>query len=227
MTIRTFTALGLLTSSLVFAAHGAAQPSKAVDARVEKIDAAGGTVRAALGAGSVQNVLPGDKGFFLKDGAKVAGSEFEIDRVEERLASAPTHFSSPEEARSQTSMRARVTTTHSCPRGGARPKLDHKEALQGEEPAEGFVFANVTSTERVHKTRIAFTIDKGADDGVLPQSSAYGALAGAGRLPSGYVHITWVSAKTAGGIVDAGDADKLAATVKRIAFEHLVCTPAK
>jgi hypothetical protein len=224
MNIRKLSALGLLVSTFLVAAHGAAETPKTLDVRVDKVDVKEGKVHAALRSGSGQNILPGDKGFFTKDGSKVEGSDFEIDRVGESLAFAKTGFKSNEELRAQTSMKTRITTTHTCPRGGGvRPNLDDKEVSMGQEPAEGFAFAKVTASSKVHKTEIEFTIDKGSDDGVLPSSAGYALLSGEGRTLAYYVHIEWVSAKTAGGKVTAGDADAMMEKVKRIAFQRLVC----
>jgi hypothetical protein len=58
----------------------------------------------------------------------------------------------------------------------------------------------------------------------MPTSGSYG-LTAEGRLNTGGSHIQWVEAKTAGGVLSAGMAEKLLA-VKRIGFEHVECKAA-
>jgi hypothetical protein len=218
---------GVLSSILCITAHGLAGSGKTLDASVEAVEMKEGKVQATVLSGANQNVLPGDKGFFIKDGEKVQGSEFEIDRVDDRLAWTKTGFKAIDDVRSQTSMKTRIVATRTCTRGGGRRfELSPREVAQGQQPAEGFVFAKVTSAERVHKTRIRVTIDKGTDDGVLPSSSAY-ALPSSGKPLAQYVSVDSVAAKTAVIIVDAGDADMLLKNVKRIAFERLTCKAAQ
>jgi len=229
MTIRTLCSLGLLSAVVLSAAPGLAQSSRPTDVDVDKVEIKDGKARVQFASsGTDRGVLPGDKGYFVKDGAKVAGSEFTIDRVDDSLGFASTSFKSAEDLRAQTSFKALIAATRTCGRGGARPNLfDSRDVAQGNQPAEGFAFAKVTAAERVHKTRITFTIDKGSDDGVHPRSSGYALLAGPGRPLAQYVAINWVTAKTAGGTVDAGDADKMLEEVKRIGYERVACTPRK
>jgi hypothetical protein len=228
MKIRSLSALGFLTATVLVGLPGSAQSPKTVDSDVDKVEVAEGKVRATIASGAVHSVLPGDKGFFLKDGAKVEGSEFEIDRVEDRLALFKTGFTKVEDARSQTSLKVRITTTRTCPRNNlTRPNLDDKAASEGKEPAPGFAFAKVTSAEKVHKTKIKFTIDKGTDDGVLPSSVAYSLKDGPGRTNAYYTTMDQVAAKTATGFADAGDADEMLKNVKRIGFQRVVCPAAK
>jgi hypothetical protein len=228
MKTRTLSGLALLASTLLATVPGFAQSSKTVEPSVDNVEVKDGKARVSLSSGLYQGVLPGDKGFFTKDGEKVAGSDFEIDRIDDTHAWANTVFPTGEDLRARTSAKARIAATRTCPRGGARPNLfDDKEVTPGTQPAEGFAFAKVTSVARVHKSEISFTIDKGTDDGVLPSSSAYALAAGPGRPLAPYVSISWVTAKTAGGTVTAGDADELLKIVKRIGYERLVCKGAK
>ena len=223
MMIRKLSGLAVLASTFLLATQGVADTSKTVDARLEKLDVAEGHVRATVLGGTNQQVFPGDKGFLTKDGSKIENSDFEVDRVDDRLSFAKTTFSKLDELPARTSLVAHITTTRKCPRGGKRPDLFEAAVAQGKEPAEGFAFAKVTSTAIEHKSQISFTIDKGADDGVMPTSSTYALKDGAPRPVSGYSGITWVAAKTAGGTVSAGDAQELAKNVKRIGYERITC----
>lgn len=230
MKTRTLAPLALALTTLFAAGSGMAQspPTKTVDTSVDNVEVKDGKAQVSLAAGLYQGVLPGDKGFFLKEGEKAPGSEFTIDRIDETHSFASTVFSSSDDMRAKASIKTRLTTTRTCPRGGARPELfDSKEVREGAQPAEGFAFAKVIASARVDKTQISFTIDKGADDGVLPSSSGYALTAGPGRPLAQYVSISWVGAKTAGGTVNAGDADQMLKNVKRIGYERLICKPMK
>lgn len=222
MKIRTISTLGILATLLAVALPGSAQSAKTVDGKVDGIDMADGKVRAAVLTGYGQNVMPGDKGFFLKDGEKVDGSEFEVDRIDERLAFVKTKFKSAEDLRAQTSKKARISVApRTCPRGGKRPELDDKEVRAGKEPADGFAFASVKSAEKIHKSKIRVTIDKGSNDGVLPGSSGY--ALGEDRMLAGHFGVESVAAKTATITVEAVEADKAIGEIKKVAFERLVC----
>ncbi len=222
--------LAVALATVLAAGSGRAQssPTKTIDTSVDSVEVKDDKAYVSLSSGLYQSVLPGDQGFFLKDGEKAPGSEFTIDRIDETHSFARTLFRSSDDLRAKASTKARLVTTRTCPRGGARPELfDSKSVKEGAQPAEGFAFAKVIASARVHKTRISFTIDKGADDGVLPSSSGYALTAGPGRPLAQYVGISWVSAKTAGGTVDAGDADQMLQNVKRIGYERLICKPMK
>lgn len=222
MNTRTISTLGILATLMAVAVPGSAQSAKTLDGKVDGMEMADGKVRATLITGYGQAVMPGDKGFFLKDGEKVAGSEFEVDRIDERSAFVKTGFKSPAELRAQTSKKARISVaTRKCPRGGKRPEFDDKETRDGKEPAEGFAFANVKSAEKVHKSKIRVIVDKGTNDGVLPGSTGY--AVGDERRLSGYMGVESVGAKTATIVIDAVEADKAVGEVKRIAFERLIC----
>lgn len=222
--------LALAFATLLAAGSGMAQsaPTKTIDVNVDNVEVKDGKAQVSLSAGLYGGVLPGDKGFFLKDGEKLAGSEFTIDRIDETHSFASTIFSSSDDLRAKASIKTRVVTTRTCPRGGARPELfDSKEVREGQQPAEGFAFGKVIASARTDKTQITFTIDKGVDDGVLPSSSGYALGAGPGRALSGYVSISWATAKTAGGTMNASDADQMLKNVKRIGYERLICKPMK
>lgn len=209
-----------IAAVLCFATFALADAGKTVNADVDKVTA-DGKVRVELHGGSLAGVYPGDKGFFVKDGVKVDGSDFPIDRVDESLAWASTSYKTEAELPSK---KLRVTTSRTCARGGARPETaESDDTRNGRKPAAGFAFAKVIAAEKVHNTKIRVTIDKGSDDGVLPASSGYALGAGEGRPFAQYVGVEWVEAKKASLTVDAGNADEMLAKVKRIAYEKLAC----
>lgn len=228
MSLRTLSTAGLLVSTLLVAAHGSAQSSKTVDVRVGGVDITQGKVRAAMLSGANQGLLPGDKGFFTKDGKKVDGSDFEVYRVSDRVAWAMTRFPTTDELRFRTSLQTRITKTRTCASAGAKkPSFDDRETALGRKPPQGFGFATVIWAEKVTDTEISITIDKGTEDGVMPSSSSYALLPGVGAPLPYVVDIKWVTATTAGGSVTAGNAESLEKLVRRIGYERVVCKPSK
>jgi hypothetical protein len=214
----------VLTSVLLAAGHGSAGPSETVDARVGNVDITQGKVRAAFLRGAQQDVLPGDKGFFTKAGAKVPGSDFEVYRVGDRLAWTMTSFATFDELRFRTSLSARITTTRTCKTGGKKADFGEKGVATGRNPPKGFEFATVMTAEPHGDTSIVFTIDKGTADGVMPSSTGYAIMPGTG-MPQPYaIDITWVTATTAGGYVHGvPSSEEASKTIRKLGYEIVTC----
>jgi hypothetical protein len=202
MTTRAFLGLTALAFTILTATDGAAAPrgSKTLDVRVGGVSVEQGKVKAALLSGADQGIMPGDKGFFTKDGRKVPGSDFEVQRIGDRVAWAFTGFPTVDELRFRTSLTARVSTpARRCTGGGTK-------------------LAEVTSTARESDASFSFTIDKGARDGLMPSSVV------ALDDKSGTVDIRWVSANSAGGYVrGVANPDEAAKRFQRIVYQAIAC----
>ena len=202
MTTRTLFGLTALAFTLFAATDGSAAPraSKTLDVRVGGVSVEQGKVRAALLSGAEQGILPGDKGFFTKDGQKVAGSDFEVQRIGGRVAWTFTRFPTVDELRFRTSLTARVTSpARTC-------------------TSKGTKIAKVTSAVRESDTSFDFTIDKGTDDGVMPASVA--------AAPEGTLDFTWVTNSDAGGYVrGVKNPDAAAKAFEKVVYESITCKP--
>jgi hypothetical protein len=200
MTIRNLFGLTAIAFTLFAATDGSAAPraSKTLDMRVGGVSIEQGKVRAALLSGADQGILPGDKGFFTKDGQKVPGSDFEVQRVGGRIAWTFTSFPTVDELRFRTSLTARVTApSRTC-------------------TGRGTHMAAVTSTARESDSSFFFTLDKGTADGLMPSSVV--------AIKDGTVDITWVSEKSAGGYVrGVKNPDEAAAAFRRLPYEQVQC----
>lgn len=199
-TTRTLFGLTALALSVFAATDGSAAPraSKTLDVRVGGVSIEQGKVRAALLSGADQGILPGDKGFFTKDGQKVPGSEFEVQRIGPRVAWTFAPFPTIDTMRFRTSLTTRVTTpARTCTSRGTK-------------------MATVTSTAREGDSAFYFTLDKGTDDGLMPSSVI--------AAPEGSVDITWVSAGSAGGYVrGVKNPDDAAGAFRRAVYESITC----
>lgn len=202
ITTRMLLGLTAITFSILAASDGfaASRASKTIDVRVGGVSIEQGKVNAALLSGADQGILPGDKGYFTKDGQKVPSSDFEVKRVGGRVAWTVTPFPTIDVMRFRTSLTTRVTTPQrTCTRKGTR-------------------LANVTSTAREGDTSIYFTIDKGTDDGVMPSSGF--AMQGT----SGTIELRWVSETNAGGYVrGVANPDEAAKAFRRLGYEVITC----
>jgi hypothetical protein len=198
MTTRTLFGLAALAISLLATTDGSARAPKTLDVRVGSVSIEKGKVNAALLSGADQGIMPGDRGFFTKNGQKVAGSEFEVQRIGDRIAWTVTGFPTTDELRFRTSLTARVTSPErTC-------------------TSKGTKIAHVLSARRESDSSIFFTIDKGAQDGVMPKSTVASEV--------GTVDITLVGANTASGIVrDVANPDEAANAFRRIVYESFVC----
>lgn len=201
MMTRTLLSLTAIAITVLSVSDGAAAPrAKTLDVRVGATSVEQGKVRAALLSGAEQGILPGDKGFFMKDGQKVPGSDFEVQRIGGRVAWAMTDFSSLADINARTSLMVRVTApARKC-------------------TSKGTKIARVVSTERQGDTAFYFTIDKGTKDGLMPAS----ALAIGGK--SGSIDLQWVSPTGAGGWVrGVSDSDEAAKALRSVAYESITC----
>src|SRR5688500_3389717 len=138
MSIRALFGLTAIAFTLFASTDGSAAPrtSKTLDVRVGGVSVEQGKVRAALLSGAEQGILPGDKGFFTKNGQKVAGSDCEVQGISCRIECTITGFPIFDELRFRTSLTARVTTPPSkCTSKGSK-------------------IAKVTSTARESETSI-------------------------------------------------------------------------
>jgi len=214
-----------LASTVLFAAtHGSAAPPKTLDVRVGAADIHEGKVRAALLSGANQGLYPGDRGYFTKNGARIRGTDFVVDRVSDRVAWTMAPFPTLDAMR-WTSLQVKVVPTHTCGAGGQKPVIDTPAAIAGRTPPKGFLFASVRSAERADESTVTFTIDKGTEDGVVPSSTAYALLEGTGMPMPVTVDITWVTKSTAGGVVRGlPDANATARTVRRLGVERVRCS---
>lgn len=199
-TTRTFLGIAALAIGLVATTDGSAQPSsKTLDVRVGAYSIEQGKVNAALLSGEQQGILPGDKGFFTKNGQKVPGSEFEVSRIGGRVAWTVTSFPTPDTLRFKTSLTARITAPiRVC-------------------TSKGTKIAVVMSARKESDTSIYFTIDKGTQDGVMPSSI----IAGPGE---GATELSWVTPTSAGGYVRGiSDPEAVATSFRKTAFESITC----
>lgn len=203
MTTRTLLGLSAIAFTLFAATDGSAAPrasAKTLDVRVGGVSIEQGKVRAALLSGADQGILPGDKGFFTKDGQKVAGSDFEVQRIGGRVAWAFTRFPTVDELRFRTSLTARVTTpARTCTSRGTK-------------------IAKVTSAIKESDSSFYFTIDKGTDEGLMPSSVT--------TVDEGTIDFAWVTAGDAGGYVrGVKNPDQAASALKRVVYESITCKP--
>lgn len=200
MTIRNLLGLTAIAFTLFASTDGSAAPraSKTLDVRVGGVSIEQGKVRTALLSGEQQGILPGDKGFFTKDGQKVPGSDFEVQRIGGRLAWTFAPFRTLDELRFRTSLTARITTpARTC-------------------TSKGTKMATVTSTARESDSSFYFTLDKGTDDGVMPSSVA--------AVQNGYLDLAWVSEKSAGGYIrGVQNPDEAANAFRRLPYEAIQC----
>lgn len=200
-TTRTFLGIAALAIGLVATTDGSAQSraSKTLDVRVGSYSIEQGRVNAALLSGEQQGILPGDKGFFTKNGQKVPGSDFEVNKIGGRVAWTVTSFPTPDTLRFKTSLTARITTPiRVC-------------------TSKGTKVAVVMSARKESDTSIYFTIDKGTQDGVMPSS----VIAGPGE---GATELTWVTPTAAGGYVrGVSNPEEVATAFRKTAFESITC----
>lgn len=200
-TTRTLFGLAALAITLVASTDGSAQPrgGKTLDVRVGGVSIEKGKVNVALLSGEQQGILPGDKGFFTKNGQKVPGSDFEVQKIGGRVAWTVTSFPTIDDMRFRTSLMTKVTTpARTCTSKGSK-------------------VAVVMSARKETDSSIYFTIDKGTQDGVMPSS----VLAGPGV---GVAELTWVTPNAAGGYVrNVANPDDAANEFRKTAVETFIC----
>lgn len=215
------------------ATHVSAEGASTVKAKLSDSQPDSGKIRVQLTpAGEQQGVMPGDKGYFLRDGKKIASkANFEVLKIKSKEAHVMTAFTSLSELPSKpSSLEALITTSRRCAARGAKPSFAGapQPVVLGQTPPHGFAFATVTSTAKATDSTYEITIDKGSDDGVMPSSSAYLVQPGLGTPHPYKVDIVWVTKSTAGGNVSGvvnGTVTKNDA--RKLGFEIATCTSSK
>jgi hypothetical protein len=176
-------------------------------------------------AGQLGGVMPGDKGWFLKDGAKVGGADYELSvfKINDRTSWA-TVSASRTALQAATSMQVRAPGSRKCTTKGKMPDFGSAAVAQGKKAPPGFVIVDVHNKVASSEHKVAFTIWKGTDDGVMPTSKVY-ALVPDNGVPLPYkVDITWASGNEAGGYVTVLESSAaVVKTITRLGVEIASC----